>query len=97
MQRPEDFRAGHQGRLLGAGVRQHQFGQFFGAGGVTPGAGQRQAHGQRAAHGPQVAAQGQFAGELIAFKLAGVDLAAGRQDAQGDRQVKTLGVLLTVN
>jgi hypothetical protein len=54
---------------------------------------QRQAHGQCTANGPQVARQREFAGKFIAFQLAGVDLAAGRQDAQRDRQVEAAGVL----
>jgi hypothetical protein len=54
---------------------------------------QRQAHGQRAAHRAQLARQRQLTGKFMAGQAAGVDLAAGGQDAQRNRQVKAPGVL----
>jgi hypothetical protein len=54
---------------------------------------QRQAHGQRAAHRAQLARQRQLAGKFMAGQLARVDLPAGGQDAQRDRQVEAARIL----
>jgi len=53
----------------------------------------RQAHREGAAHGAQFAAQGQLTRELPARQPRGVDLAAGREDAERDRQVEAARVL----
>jgi hypothetical protein len=83
---PHHVRAGHQRSLLGTGRGQHQ------AGGDAARL-QGQAGRQRAAHRPQFAGQGQLAGEFVARQPGGVDLSAGGQDAQGDRQVEAPRVL----
>ena len=83
--------AGHQGGFFGAGGRQHQARH-----GLALGV-QRQAHCQRTAHRPQLARQRQLACKFVSGQLARIDLAAGRQDAQGDRQVKPFGASLTVS
>ncbi|MCY1370509.1 hypothetical protein D9M69_576020 [compost metagenome] len=54
---------------------------------------ERQAHGHCAAHRAQLTAQRELAGEFPAGQARGADLAAGGQDAQRDRQVKTARVL----
>jgi hypothetical protein len=53
-------------------------------------------HRQRAADRAQLARQGQLAGEFVAVEGSGRNLFRGGQDAQRDRQVAGLGVLLTV-
>ena len=75
----------HQGRLLGAARRQHQPCEHL------PGM-QRQAHGQRTAHRAQVARQRKLASKLVAGEPRRVDLAAGRQNTQSDRQIKATRV-----
>ena len=74
----------HQGSLLRTAGRQNQARAL---------AVQGQAGGERAAHRAQLARQRQLAGELPARQARGVDLAAGRQDAQRDRQVEAARIL----
>jgi hypothetical protein len=57
---------------------------------------QGQRHGQCTTHGPQLPRQGEFAGEFMAGEPPGLDLAAGRQDAEGDREVEAAGILRQV-
>jgi len=78
----------HQRGFLGTALGQHQSG--FGR---SLQARQGQAHGQCAADRTQLPAQRQLAGELVTGELARVDLAAGGQDAQRNRQIETAGVL----
>ena len=72
-----DARTRHQRGFFRAARWQHQSA-------AHPGGVQCQAHGQSAAHRAQRAAQGQFAGELIGRQTRPIDLAAGRQNAQGN-------------
>ena len=72
----------HQRGFFGAARGQHQLcGDLLRL--------QRQAGGQRPAHGPQLARQREFARKLIPRQLAGIDLPAGRQNAQRDGQIET--------
>ena len=77
---------GHQRGFFGAAGGQHQLG-------VDLLRLQCQAGGQRAAHGAQLARQRQLARKLVARQAAGIHLAAGGEDAQGNRQVKPARVL----
>ena len=54
---------------------------------------QGQAHGQRAAHRAQFARQRQLACKHQTVELAGINLSAGGQDAQGNRQIKATRIL----
>ena len=83
-----DAHVGHQRRFLCAAFGQHQLRQSR-AGAARQG----QTHGQRAPHRPQVAAQRELARKLEARQLGAINLSAGRQNAQRDRQVKTPRVL----
>ena len=53
---------------------------------------QRQAHGQGATHRTQLTRERQLAGKLMAGQTCAVELPAGRQNAQGDGQIKTTRV-----
>ena len=88
--------AGHQGGFFGAAGGQHQ-----GAGGgcaaraacVAAGFGlQGQRHRQGSAHGPQFTAQAQFTGKFMARQFGRVNQPVGRQQPQGNRQVKAATV-----
>ena len=81
----------HQRCFLRTAFGQHQPGQLLRRTARRPG--NRQAHGERAAHRPQVAAQRQLAGKFITRQLAAINLPAGRQDAQRNRQVKAARIL----
>ena len=83
---PVNLRAGHQRCLFGTARWQHQFrGHLCRM--------QGQAHGQRTAHWPELAGQRQLPRELMAGQRRRIDLPAGRQDAQRNRQVKPARVL----
>ena len=82
---------GHQRRFLCAAFGQDQPGQRLAA--VAGAVGYRQAHRQRAADRPQFAAEREFAGKFVAGQLARIDLAAGGQNAERDRQVEAARIL----
>ncbi len=81
--------AGDARRGRGAGRRQHQHARF---GRRTHAERQR----ERAAHRPKLAGQRQLAGEFVAGQPRRLDLAAGGQDAQRDRQVEAARFLRQV-
>ena len=60
--------------------------------GAHLGGAQSQRHGQGAAYRPQRAGQRQLPGKLVLGQGGPVDLAAGRQNAQGNRQIQPPGV-----
>jgi len=86
MARAVHAQAGHQRGFFGAAGRQHQLR-------VDARLLQRHRHGQRAAHRAQLARQRQLAGKFPPGQPRAVDLAAGRQDAQRNRQVEAARIL----
>jgi len=85
---PVDLGSGHQRGLLGTAVWKHQPGLLS-----LSMAGQRQAHGQCAANRPDFAAERQLAGKFVTRELAGVNLTAGGQNSECDRQIEAAGIL----
>ena len=86
MARAVHRQAGHQRGFFGAAGRQHQLR-------VDARLLQRRRHGQRAAHRAQLARQRQLAGKFPAGQPRTVDLPAGGQDAERNRQVEATRVL----
>ena len=84
-----DLCIGNERGFFGAGRGKH----LFEIGRVLGLRADRQTRGERAAHRTQRSRERQLARELVARKAAAVDLPAGREDAHGDRQVETPGIL----
>lgn len=87
--RPVDLGVRHQRGFLRAIGRQHEPRR-------DPARMQREGHGERTTDGPELPRKREFAGELVSGEPGRLDLPAGRQDAQGDRQVEASGVLRQV-
>ena len=81
-----NLQASHQGRFAGAVVGQDQ-----GRGVTLLAVGSR--HGQGAPYRLQFARQGQFAGKHMTGQPVGIELIAGCQNADGNRQVEAARVL----
>ena len=90
---------GHQRGFVGAGIRQHQFGLAHAAPGISGARrpGQRQAHCERAADRANIATQRQLTRELETVELFRVNLAAGRQNAQRNRQIKAARIFRQIS
>ena len=86
MQGAEDFDGRNKSSLLRAFWRQYQPHAVL----LTL---QGQRRGQSPAHRAQRAGQRKLARKLVIHQPGRVNLATGRQNAQGNRQIKTSGIL----
>ena len=86
---PQDANAIDERRLACAGHRQHEAARPTSVARLAQG----QRHRQGTSHRSEFAAQRQLPGELQALQQPEVDFTEGRQDADGDGQIETAGLL----
>ncbi len=86
MVRPVHARLAHQGGFFGAARRQHQSGAWRLPRAMA--AQKSQAHAQRTPDRAQGAAERELAGKFVAGQRGAVDLAAGGQNAERNRQIE---------